>query len=210
MALGQSQKEPRTAACQSSFPFPKLSRGVLGAMTVSCHLCIAPPPLCWHPVGIGHTSGGRLRKPPFSGAEVAVAAAAGGNGVVSCSPLSGPGELHPGQEWFHHRHAPCQAVSSSLHALTPHPASFFLLNPLIKLGWALPCLKPPRQGRPADKWVIGEGQLRCPGPQRVTPGWLAAHPSTSSSPEPGQQETAAPSPQPREWPPGRQRESELC
>lgn len=77
---------------------------------------------------------------------------------------------------------PCQAVSSSLHTLTPHPASFFLLNPLIGPGWALPCLKLPRRGRPADKWVIGEGQLGCPGPQRVTPGWLAAHPSTSSSP----------------------------
>lgn len=58
----------------------------------------------------------------------------------------------------------------------PTPASFFLLNPLIELGQALPSLKLPRRGRPADKWVIGEGQLGCPGPQRVTPGWLAAHP----------------------------------
>lgn len=88
---------------------------------------------------------------------------------------------------------PCQAVSSSLHTLTPHPASFFLLNPLIEPGWALPCLKLPRRGRPADKWVIGEGQLRCPGPQRVTPGWLAAHPQHLLLPRAGQQETADPS-----------------
>lgn len=146
MALGQSQKEPRTAAC-------------------------------WHPVGIGHPSGGWFRKPPFSGAEVAVASAAGGNGAVSCSPpCRGWGSFTQVRNGF--------TIAMSLARLCPLPcppspripASFFLLNPLIKLGWALPCLKPPRQGRPADKWVIGEGQLGCPGPQRVTPGWLAAQP----------------------------------
>lgn len=88
---------------------------------------------------------------------------------------------------------PCQAVSSSLHPLTLHPASFFLPNPLIEPGWALPCLKLPRRGRPADKWVIGEDWLRCPGPQRVTPGWLAAHPQHLLLPRAGQQETADPS-----------------
>lgn len=58
----------------------------------------------------------------------------------------------------------------------PTPASFSLLNPLIELGQALPCLSCHAEAGPADKWVIGEGQLRCPWPERVTPGWLAAHP----------------------------------
>lgn len=111
------------------------------------------------------------------GPRWAVASAAEGNGAEFCSPHIWARGAFPRSGMV----SPSPMSLARLCPLpctpSPHsPASFFLLNPLIKLGWALPCLKLPHQGRPADKWVIGEGQLGCPGPQRVTPGWLAAHP----------------------------------
>lgn len=97
---------PRTAACQSAFPFPKLcpqvSRGSDCALSSLCPVPRPDPPLWQHLVGVGQASSAWFRMPSSMGTKVG----SRGDGTAFCSLPSLGRQLYRGQEWFHHRPGP--------------------------------------------------------------------------------------------------------
>lgn len=123
-------------------------------------------------------------------------------------------ELTLVRNYFTITRVPCQAVSSSLHALTSHPVFIFPAKSTDRTWPGAPLSEAamPRQALKISGLLEKAARVsRAPEGHPWLAGSSPPAPPPPLSPEPGQQETTVPFPQLSEWPvPSRRRESELC
>lgn len=101
-----------------------VSLGVLGAKVVFLS-SLCPPHHANNIVGTRPASDGWFQKLQSSGDKGALVAAEGDRFSVLLPPSLGQGSFTRVRNCFAITHVPCQAVSSSLHTLTPHPGIVF-------------------------------------------------------------------------------------